>query len=348
MIWKSFKALLSSRLAGAVPVGQVLSLLGGRIEAWVLSPSADKNIVLRCSVNGRQVLDKKIVIAELAPTESNQPVQVTISLPESLRLSIDDQVAVTFAAYDTQLAGSPWTIRESAPKVPFALLHIPKTAGTSLRVALEAALGPNAVLPSADYLKRRGGKYLSGKDLGKAYMGASDGLKLIQGHFSFKELQRLAPEAAVMTVLREPVARVVSLLKHHKARHGIQMAYQDMITLGGPAFNAASNHQVKLLSTLPEGADVSEHLESAMATLNKCAAVGVTERYSETLKLCSHLVGEPLGPPQTLNRSDLQLEALPDEFLEDLAFRNRSDTILYRHALKILDSSAAQLLLEVD
>ena len=337
MIWKPLKALLPSRLAGAVPVGQVLSLSDGRIEAWVLSPSADKNIVLRCSVNGRQVLDKKIVIAEFAPKERNQPVRVTIALPEFLRLSIDDQVAVTFAGYDTHLAGSPWTIRESAPKVPFALLHIPKTAGTSLRVALEAALGPSAVLPSADYLKRRGGKYLSGKDLGKAYMGASDPLKLIQGHFSFRELQTLAPEAAVMTVLREPVARVVSLLKHHKARHGVSLSYEEMVSAGGPAEGAASNQQVKLLSSLPADAHGSEHLESAKAALDSCAVVGITERYVDTLNLCSHLVGIPLGSPAALNRSKLPHETVSEELLDELEQGNELDRSLYGYAEQLLD-----------
>ena len=70
--------------------------------------------------------------------------------------------AVTVAYGDdrAQLAGSPWFVASAARKdFDYAFLHVPKTAGTSLRKALESALGAPQIFPSQAYLKARDGDY---------------------------------------------------------------------------------------------------------------------------------------------------------------------------------------------
>jgi hypothetical protein len=110
-------------------------------------------------------------------------------------------------------------------------LHVPRTAGTAINRALEDALGPRMLYdqavandaaaagePYEAYLRSRPALYV--------------GVRLIAGHMRVDDaLVRLAPRpAAFARVVREPVARAVSLYEYvrHTPGHGSHAAMRPL------------------------------------------------------------------------------------------------------------------------
>ena len=102
---------------------------------------------------------------------------------------------------------------------PACFMHVPKTAGISLRTALAAALPPDSLAPQVHEAGSLGGFEdfdLLGPQARRAVAATPaeiDGLgryPAIFGHFSLSTLLRHAPLERIATVLREPRARIVS------------------------------------------------------------------------------------------------------------------------------------------
>jgi hypothetical protein len=83
----------------------------------------------------------------------------------------------------------------------YAFIHLPKTAGTSLRAALVARLGDAAVSPHFD------AAYMSAEALDQLAQ-----YRVITSHISRDDWVRLPdyPDRQILTALREPVDRCLS------------------------------------------------------------------------------------------------------------------------------------------
>ena len=204
-------------------------------------------------------------------------------------------------------------------------LHIPKTGGVTLRgalrhkypgrvITLHSPRDPARVaeLPTADQCAAR----------------------VLTGHLPYG-VDRYMPQACdYITMLREPVARVVSTYHHvldhpqhwfHDQAVNNDMALEDFVeAVAGPA----DNLQTRLLSGRVEGELVARTtgpvkvtalgamaLDEAKANLNRFAVVGLTERFDESFILVRRALGwrlpmyarergtppaVPGGPPRTL------------------------------------------------
>src|SRR5687767_13254551 len=98
-------------------------------------------------------------------------------------------------------------------------MHVPKSAGTSMHVALERALPHGSVAPRRmdpaafcgfDDFDRLGeeARVVVAADDGE--VDALAGYRAVSGHFALSTLTRLAHERRIGTVLREPRARLIS------------------------------------------------------------------------------------------------------------------------------------------
>ncbi len=119
-----------------------------------------------------------------------------------------------FNFWRTDPAGSlphPAGCRKPPPVIGF--MHIPKTAGTSLRTALRQALQPKLVVGGFDQMlfgsfadfescssEFRAQLYLDGLPAADCYLG----------HFSLASLRAAPRKPEIMTVLREPRSRLLS------------------------------------------------------------------------------------------------------------------------------------------
>lgn len=99
---------------------------------------------------------------------------------------------------------------------PLTFMHVPKTSGTSIACGLVKALAPAAVVGGFDYSLFRAFGDLSSlqKDLRcQIYTSPASMPKhadFVAGHISFSTLTKAYPTAQRLTILREPMSRVLS------------------------------------------------------------------------------------------------------------------------------------------
>lgn len=241
-----------------------------------------------------------------------------------------DSITVGYGSPRVQLAGSPWCIRREVKNdFDYAFLHIPKTAGTSLRFALEAALGARCVFPCQAYLERSGRGYPTAQEAKLALAGVSNDIQLLQGHFRLQELRGLAPNAKIIAVFRDPVSRVVSLIKHKMAAAGHVDAPEEYLLqeyLHG--VRDSNNGQLHALAPRDREGSDQEWLEQGVAALNQLAVCGVSENYDDVLARVGKLVGKPLEN-DSLNRSRVPVRKFSQHFMSEVRKANGLDIELY-------------------
>ena len=99
------------------------------------------------------------------------------------------------------------------------VIHIPKTAGTSLRRMLECEYGAKHIYPGGFYLQRLGGDYPLGSQMLKDYLGLPTH-KVLAGHFTAAMAEMVPIPYQAATFLREPIQRSLSMLSHFsRTRH---------------------------------------------------------------------------------------------------------------------------------
>jgi len=188
-------------------------------------------------------------------------------------------------------------VREPAvydPSRPLFSLHVPKTAGTSFRNDLKAWFGPDRLA-----LHYRG-------DQGEAppHHALAPGL-CVHGHFNRLRgigVRRYYPEAdQFIVLLRDPFDRFVSTWRylHFQIRSGVhQPAFADRPDLEiwldrrRRALDAAPEDPFSFLAQLADPADPAD---PAAVFGPQYLAVGVTERYAQSVELIAAVLGQ--APP---------------------------------------------------
>jgi hypothetical protein len=184
-------------------------------------------------------------------------------------------------------------------------LHVPKTAGTSFRKDLEAWFGPDHLA-----LHYRGDQ---GEPPARAAL--KPGL-CVHGHFNRLRgigVRQYYPEAGQFIVLlREPFERFVSTWRylHFQIRHGVHQPdfadQPDLETWLDRRRRAAEGRETEdPFSFLAQLADPTHPRNPAAVFGPEYLAVGVTERYAESLALIAAVLGRaPPAEVTRLNRAD--------------------------------------------
>ena len=221
-------------------------------------------------------------------------------------------------------------------------LHIPKTAGSSLRQIIEANYGPDELkvigvhwttwLRSEDVLKRIAGK---------------PRLRAIHGHFSYGLHRDIGGEAIYVTFLREPQQRVISgyfhLRRHSKnpLRKRVEnMTLEEYLDSG--LVLDVDNGMVRRISGIMDSVGYGEvrreHLSMALANLRRdFLFVGMLERFDASI----YLLGKTLQwrrrhyskERQGTNRSGYEPSENAVNRLHEL---NAFDEVLYEHVSRRL------------
>jgi len=104
----------------------------------------------------------------------------------------------------------------------FLFVHVMKTGGTSLVLHLLGEFPDKATYPSADWDRRHpmdAEPYASISDLVALSAERRGEIRLYAGHFPFVARDLIGPDVKTFTLLRDPIDRTISILKHFKRRY---------------------------------------------------------------------------------------------------------------------------------
>ncbi len=238
----------------------------------------------------------------------------------------------------------------TAPLDPSSLLlflHVPKTAGTTLKEYVYSVYEPPDP-PEADeggYFHYGIYDYYPSDELGEAppadllrIMQRPD-LRVVVGHFSYG-LHALQPKPATyLTILRDPIERVISSASHNLRWFGKEEREVTVRDLERYLVEAQirdfDNGQTRRLSGVDAefGRCTPAMLAGAQQHVREhFSAVGLTERFEESLVLFGRVLSWPLDfyfSPQQVDSRRASRSELSADVLEVLAERNRLDVALY-------------------
>jgi hypothetical protein len=246
-------------------------------------------------------------------------------------------------------------------------LHMPKSGGTSLASCIYDQCSspvPNKGIPNPQnpekFLFHEGvyyfwGSFLKNRELAfsESHLRAlgRDDLRAVVGHFWFGVHKHVNGDSVYATMLRDPVERVISLHAHlteHAVRRKLPytpMSLYDFATR--PPLREVDNDQTRRIAgEEPEVGECSRRLlEKAKENLRThFGAVGITERFDETLVLFKHVFGwsRPLTYyPKNVSRPRPNSAVLPRATIDAIRDRNTLDLELYAFAKEMLDESLA-------
>ncbi len=246
------------------------------------------------------------------------------------------------------------------PTEPLFFLHLPKCGGTTLNVLFTQMFRRESEVYANHYRRR---ELLDTRpDLLRCY-------RLIRGHFQYPDVARkLGFPPRALTMLRDPVDRFISHFRMHqdgrwKPRSEGRRRYRDAVKrlsleefLARPELAAElADLQFRFLAGFRRyeaGRPFADFDQACDALLDKFDAVGILERFDESLRIFCHVFDLPpvetyeqlnvtpgnsrWMPPAAirqrvaeLNRHDLRLYALAKQRFEKLSERVHAE--LERH-----------------
>jgi hypothetical protein len=224
----------------------------------------------------------------------------------------------------------------------FFFVHVQKTAGTSLYLRLPRVAGWEGLYPNEeDGDPVTVAPQLSVPTLLERWAVRGPDIRIVTGHFPLCTAELLGGGFTTLTVLREPVERTLSYLRHHRALtpadrdKPLEAIYDDPFRFDG----MIHNHMVKMFSlTVDEMTDglltrvefTPERLARAKAGLGTVDTLGLQDRFDEFWALLRRRYGWCLREVPHANRTEPVPVAA--SFRARIAADNADDLELWEHA----------------
>jgi Sulfotransferase family len=222
----------------------------------------------------------------------------------------------------------------------FFFCHLQKTAGTSLILRVRRNYPSEAIYPNksdGDIVT----SVISVEHLLARWAARGDHVRFVSGHFPLCTTELLGGDFITLTVLREPVGRTLSYLRHYRdmtpadADLTLEEVYDDDFRFHG----LIHNHMTKMLSLLPEEMDAgaltrvefdSERLERAKRRLASVDALGLQEELDAFCDQIADRFEWRLGPSLRANRT--RADEVSPELRARILTDNALDLELYDFA----------------
>lgn len=228
-------------------------------------------------------------------------------------------------------------------------LHLPKTAGVTLYQIIDRQYAPQ-------HIYNIGGNFHTFEafvSLGEADRAR---IRMLRGHQDFGLHCYLPQPATYLTLLREPVSRVISYFYFTRSRpqdhYGQVMASTqiDLKTYIESGIDiSVDNLQTRMLcgigDRLPFAACTTEHLQTAKKHLREhFAVVGLTERFDETLLLLKKALGwkNLFYIPRNVSAERPRKSQLPPATIAAIVQANQLDGQLYEYATALFEEQVRQ------
>jgi hypothetical protein len=232
----------------------------------------------------------------------------------------------------------------------YFFVHIQKTGGMALRQRLINHFGEAGVYPTWGMDGRNPVELVLSIDrLRERLATRGDQIRVITGHFPLCTTELIGGRFTTLTLLREPVERTISYLRHHRENEprdrdkSLEEIYDDPFRFHG----LAHNHMTKMLSLTPEEMTAGmltqvafdrDRLQRAKEALAGIHAVGLQERFEDFCDELSARFGWSLGEPEIVNTS-APVE-VAGSFRARIAKDNALDIELYEFAKRLLTREA--------
>jgi hypothetical protein len=238
----------------------------------------------------------------------------------------------------------PMLERFGVPEITLLYLHIPKTGGTAVRRLLERLYPEHLqafVYDNGEVTPIRTVEELTAEQRAD--------IRLLFGHFRYGVHSAFPESARYISMVRDPIARIVSLYRHQRTSHRPQMRERlDGVTLEqfvlGGQWPQTDNGMVRMIAArpgVPFGACPDDLLDEAIQHVEeRFAALLVLERPESSLRSLSHVLGVPMSVLPVINaaeQSDLRLDPALASRIAEL---NRLDIAFYRYAIERLSNPA--------
>jgi hypothetical protein len=229
------------------------------------------------------------------------------------------------------------------PPPRFFIVHMQKSAGTSLRDRFRHHLSESEIYPNRTDGRDKRLSVISVAHLLDRWEARGAEVRLVAGHFPLCTTELLGGDFVTLTVLRPPVERTLSYLRHQKklnradAGKSLAEIYDDPFRFNG----LIRNHMTRMLSmttdemvagdgVLSDVPDTPDRLERAKRALAGLDAFGIQPRFEE---FCDELAARyalDLGSPLRANATEPfdASDELPDRIARD----NALDLELYEYA----------------
>ena len=237
----------------------------------------------------------------------------------------------------------------------FFFAHVQKAAGTSLFMRLQRNFAPEQIYPDASDVRAhesaagspalpRLGPTLLVSHLIERYRVRRAEIRIVTGHFPLRTNELLGDEFTTLTLVRDPVERTLSSLRHHRAKtpadrdRPLEALYEDPIRYHG----LLHNHMVKMFSLTPDeimrGDGVmarvhdftTKRLDQARARLESVDVLGLHHELEDFCDELTARFGWQLGPTVHANRT--QPVDVSASFRARIASDNALDAELYEYA----------------
>ncbi|NYT36450.1 hypothetical protein ERD78_06155 [Allopusillimonas soli] len=204
-------------------------------------------------------------------------------------------------------------------------VHVPKTAGTSFRVAAEKAYGSESI--ACDYGLQSGKTHVDIKGLAcnndlfallSKFQNSK--IRMIAGHVPVSKYLPIIPAENIITFVRHPLSQIISHFEHHR-RHNKKFNKNFFDYIKSPE---ANNFQSRLLAGIP---------------LETIGLLGVTERYSESLAVLNRKFGTDFLEYYE-NKKPLEKNlnlCLDNDIIQAILDANKEDIRLLKRANELLD-----------
>lgn len=245
-------------------------------------------------------------------------------------------------------------------------MHIPKTGGTTLHHILINSFGKDQVCPE----RFNGLRHYAAGELVK--------FRYFSGHFDLPSIRLIPGRKKIITMFREPVARLISLYYFQRAhrpetikRNGLELArlankysMAEFFRADEVRFHpAVNNSMTRLLADTIEGdrweqkarvlSDSAQLLDLALRELQGIDAFGILERYPESVELMCKTIGldspVKIEPRQVLDAivneeaglRPIVKEPVNDEIRQLIESVVQMDIKLYKHACALFEERLA-------
>jgi len=194
------------------------------------------------------------------------------------------------------------------------LVHIPKTGGTSLRVAAEQYFGKRRMLYDYGTKARltselvREWVYEKQDMEGFAAMVRREKIRFFSGHFHLEKYSEVFPDAHFVSWIRKPSCRLWSAWRHFAMHHGFEGSFEDFYR--SPRFQ---NQQERFIGRNPA----------------EFAFIGITERFGPSLNRFNRMFGLKLKQHRSNKTPGGGLSGPTADDLSAISRLNSADEALY-------------------